>query len=109
MVKNRWSKKTQNRSWEIRRQNDRPLFMSITLHLSPEDQSNRWIESIDMFIFINLETRKDRREEITRELQRLGVPTNKIHHLTAVARDRGFCRVHPVAPECCDDGQKVRF
>jgi glycosyl transferase family 25 len=46
--------------------------------------SQKWTEKIDAFIFINLEKRPDRRREVLQELQKLGVPDNKIFRINAV-------------------------
>jgi glycosyl transferase family 25 len=54
--------------------------------INPVNMSNKhkWTEKIDAFIFINLEKRLDRRREILEELQKLGIPDNKIFRINAV-------------------------
>ena len=44
---------------------------------------------IDAVIFINLDSRTDRKEEILSELKRLGIPEKKIHRLSAIKRSWG--------------------
>ena len=44
---------------------------------------------IDAVIYINLDSRKDRDEEIKAEMSRIGIPEDKIHRLSAVKRSWG--------------------
>lgn len=44
---------------------------------------------VDSIIYINLDSRKDRNEEILNEIRRIGFPEHKIHRLSAVKRSWG--------------------
>lgn len=44
---------------------------------------------VDAVIYVNLDSRKDRDEEIKSELKRIGVPEDKVHRLSAVKRSWG--------------------
>jgi len=44
---------------------------------------------VDAVIYINLDSRKDRNEEILGEIRRIGIPEEKIHRLSAVKRSWG--------------------
>jgi hypothetical protein len=45
---------------------------------------------IDAVLYINLDERKDRDEEITAEMKRIGLPAHKIHRVSAVKRKWGI-------------------
>lgn len=43
-----------------------------------------WIDSVDIFYYINLDHREDRRQQILSELSKLGVPSEKIRRIPGI-------------------------
>ena len=42
------------------------------------------MENIDVIYYINLDSRSDRRQEFVGEMEKLGVPTEKVHRISAI-------------------------
>ena len=55
-------------------------------------------DSFDKYMYINLQDRKDRKEQITKELGRMNIPENKIIRIDAVKNKYnghiGCCKSH---------------
>lgn len=49
-----------------------------------------WHAQVDRFIYINLDTRKDRRAHIESVLNRLGIPSEKVERFQAIPSDPGW-------------------
>jgi GR25 family glycosyltransferase involved in LPS biosynthesis len=52
--------------------------------------NNAWVNHVDLFVYINLAHRVDRRCQIIAELAALGVPHCKIHRILATNHSQGF-------------------
>jgi glycosyl transferase family 25 len=53
------------------------------------DESPKWYDSIDQFVYINLDHRTDRNASIIKEMARMKIPVTKFQRLSAVRNDRG--------------------
>lgn len=53
-----------------------------------EGIDRQWHEYVDIIYYINLDHRKDRKTEITGELEKMGVPSHKIVRISAVNKPR---------------------
>jgi hypothetical protein len=52
--------------------------------------NNFWIDKVDLFIYINLLERKDRRQLLIAELKKLGVPSHKVYRINATKWSPGY-------------------
>lgn len=62
--------------------------MSLKIRANRENYANinnapEWTHYVDLFLFINLENRTDRKKEILRQFQQLGIPTQKVVRIIA--------------------------
>jgi hypothetical protein len=48
------------------------------------DTFNQWQDKIDAYIYINLEDREDRKKTVLEELEKMGIPKNKIRKVSGV-------------------------
>jgi GR25 family glycosyltransferase involved in LPS biosynthesis len=54
-----------------------------------------WSLSIDLFLFINLKERKDRKQQIIAQFQKIGIPCNKVIRIEAIKSGfRGCTKSH---------------
>jgi glycosyl transferase family 25 len=70
--------------------NDKPMFDLKRETYYSSKQEEKWIRDIDLFIYINLEKRTDRKKNIIEEFKKLGIPSSKIVRFNAVQNKVGF-------------------
>ena len=67
-----------------------PLTEGFDNLVEAELESKKVELPIDAVLYINLDERKDRDEELTAEMKRIGLPAHKIHRVSAVKRKWGI-------------------
>jgi GR25 family glycosyltransferase involved in LPS biosynthesis len=55
-----------------------------------QENSQHWINEVDIFVYINLSDRKDKRKDLIEELKKLGIPSDKVYRINATRHFQGF-------------------